>query len=44
MKKFIDIVYDILYRNNPNNFRGLSLDEQGEMSMRIASAIEFKWK
>jgi len=40
MKNLVDKVYDILYRNNPNNFRWLSLDEQGEMCVRIARAIE----
>ena len=44
MKNLVDKVYDILNRYNPNNFKGLSMDEQGEMCVGIAKAIVFQYK
>ena len=43
-KELVDKVYDILNRHNPNDFKNLSMDEQGEMCIRIARAIKFEWK
>jgi len=40
MKDLVEKIYDVLVKVNPNDFRGLSLDAQGEKTIKIAKLIK----
>lgn len=39
IQKMATRVHMVCVRHNPNNYKGLGMDEQGDMCVRIARAI-----